>query len=101
MKNNNCLINLLKYILLLQNNSIHSCNAYNTRIITLYNKQGDVITTNDSPYYRVNKIKDNCVELLVLSLNDDVYSSTGQYITVNIKCICAVKCIEDVNVNNI
>lgn len=101
MKNNNCLINLLKYILLLQNNSITSCNAYNTRIITLYNKQGDVITTNDSLYYRVNKIKDNCVELLVLSLNDDVYSSTGQYITVNIKCICAVKCIDDVNVNNV
>ena len=101
MKNNTCLMNLLKFILLLQNNSINSCIAYNTRIITLYNKQGSLIATNGSPYYRINKIKDDCVEFLVLSLNDGIYSSTNQYITVNIRCICAVKCIEDVNVNNI
>lgn len=101
MKNNNCLMNLLKFILLLQDNSISNCIGYNTRVITLYNKQSSLITTNGSPYYRINKIKDDCVEFLVLTLTDDTYSSTGQYITVNIKCICAVKCIDDVNVSNI
>ena len=61
MNNNYCLINLLKFISLLQNNSINSCSLYNTRIITFYNKQGELFTTYDSPYYRLSNIRDNYI----------------------------------------
>ncbi len=119
MKNNNCLLNLLKLIVLLQNNSINNnetfgCDknylgpsfnyvCYNTRVLTLYNKQGNLITTNygtdSSSYYRVNRIMDNCVELLILRRENDTYYSTNQFITINMNCICAIKCISDVYVN--
>lgn len=101
MNNYSCLINLLKFIFLLQNNSINNCSLYNTRIITLYNKQGELITTDDSPYYRLSNILDNYIELLVLNLDNNIYSSTSRYISININCICAIKCINDVFINNI
>lgn len=127
MSGNNCIRNLLKLICLLQQNSINKCAldegcvkpflgptidniCYNTRIITLYRKDGELFTTTftnsdnevvTSSFFRVSSINDDCVTLLILENTEDTYSSTRQYITVNLNCICAVKCIEDVVVDNL
>lgn len=126
MKSNKCIRNLLKLINLLQNNSINNCSmndgctkpflgpsinniCYNTRVITLYKKNGDIFSTtynnNDvyvsSSFFRVNNLTDDCVTLLILEESEGNYYSTGQFITLNIGCICAIKCIDDVVVNNL
>lgn len=121
MKSNNCIRNLLRVICLLQSNSLDRCNfsdcskpflgpsinsvCYNTRVITLYNKNGDIFTStygdSSSSYFRIQSVFDNCVTLLILDYNNNEYISTGEFITINISCIGAVKCIEDVSINTI
>ena len=127
MKNNRCIANLLKFINLLQINSTNDdyhdnsckrpflgpiCNSicYNTRPITLYTKYGDLFETTytyneqtlTSSTFRIQKINDNCVTLLILHANpDNTYTSTNSYITVNLNCICAVKCLQDTLIENL
>lgn len=124
---NRCIKNLLKLICLLQNNSNNNCPAddgctkpflgpsatyicYNTRVITLYNKMGNLFTANyvddsgnnqTSTLFRVERVDDECATLLILNKDGDNYLSTNKFITVNLDCICAIKCIEDVVVSNI
>ena len=125
--NNNCIKNLLKVICLLQNNSSNkycfnnncikpflgpaeNCNCYNTRVITLYNKNGELFTadyldssnvSNSSSLFRIESINDDCCILTILSNNGNEYTSTNQGITININCICAIKCLDDIFLNNI
>ena len=107
MRNNHCIENLLKYILLLQNNSLNKCNTnlgssistYNTRVISLYKKDGTLYTINNSSIFRINNIDNNSLLLLILDNNNGNYTSTNQYITIDISCICAVRCIEDTYIN--
>lgn len=126
MNINNCIRNLLKFICVLQNNSLsasafdNDCSkpflgpnlsyaCYNTRVISLYNKFGNNLTANfiidnveyESSYFRVCEVNDNCCKLLILNKIDDSFISTKQFITVNISCICAIKCIEDAVVSNL
>lgn len=127
MDSNQCIKNLLKLIHLLQKNSLNKCCledgctkpflgptidniCYNTRVITLYKKDGTIFTTNyfddentlqTSSFFRVEKVNDNCVTLLILNEENGSYFSTNQCITVRIKCICAIKCISDVIVENL
>ena len=119
MNSNNCIGNLLKYIYLLQSNSTSSClkedctkpylgptislECYNTRVISLYKKDGTLFTVQygdnlSSSTFRIMNIYNDTVTLLVLSNSDDIYSSTNQFITVNINCICAVRCIVDTSI---
>ena len=117
---NSCIRNLLRLILLLQKNSVSNncldfgCSrsylgplfnfiCYNTRVITLYRKDGSLLTVpysnSESSYFRVNDINDNCVTLLILRRDNDNFYSTRETIIVNINCICAVKCISDVSID--
>ena len=60
--------------------------CYNTRPITLYNKDNSLLTVSGC-----------CAKLRVLIFNSDdaTYTKTNQFVTVNLKCFCAVKCLED------
>lgn len=124
---NRCIKNLLKLICLLQKNSENKCSledgctkpflgpsmnniCYNTRVITLYNKDNSLFTSNyinesgyqeESSLFRVEKVFDNCATLLILRKENNEYCSTGQTVTVKLECICAIKCLEDVIVNNL
>ena len=109
MSSKNCIGNLLKLICLLQDNSTSSCNlengcskpylgpssnsiCYNTRIIQLYRCNGTLMETTYT--------SDNGTLLLINYDNlGDTYNSTRQYITVDLACIGAVRCIRDVTVN--
>lgn len=124
MKYNTCIRNLLKLILVLQNNSIdisdisNDCTkpflgpsilneCYNTRVLTLYTKDGNLFESTfydtgklrNSPYFRVQDITDDCCTLLILDNIDGVFISTKQTVVVRLSCICAVKCITDVSVS--
>ncbi len=127
MGTNRCIKNLLKLICMLQQNSRNQCclengctkpflgptinnTCYNTRVITLYNKNGTLITSTytdsggivqTSSFFRIEKILDDCATFLILSENNGVYSSTHQYVTIRLSCVCALKCISDVVVENL
>jgi len=126
MSSKSCIGNLLKLICLLQNNSTCSCNledgcskpylgpssnscCYNTRIIQLYRCNGSLVETDytdsqgsvlSSNIYRVMSVDGGCCTLLIVDYDNtnDTYNSTHQFITINLDCIGAVRCIRDVTV---
>ena len=122
MENNYCIYNLLKLICLLQENSTSACSFqnecqkpflgpttvnpyYNTRVVSFYKKDGTLFTTdidgNTSSYFRIMNVENNSVTLLILINNDNTYTTTNQLITINISCICAIRCIEDIYLTNL
>lgn len=127
MAGNKCIKNLLRLICLLQNNSENKCSmddgctkpflgptttciCYNTRVITLYTKNGNLFTASyldnngieqTSSSFRVESVNDNCATLLILNGADGNYLSTNNYVSINLGCICAIKCIRDVVVSNL
>ena len=124
---NRCIKNLLKLICLLQDNSENSncleegcsksflgpninCICYNTRVITIYNKNGSLFTTTyidednvtqTSSLFRVERVLEDTCVLRILSEIDGDYVSTNNFITVNLGCICAIKCLDDVVIENL
>ena len=126
MRTNHCIRNLFRLICLLQENSVNrhcledGCSkpylgpdinqiCYNTRVVTLYTKNGTLLSSNyldngnilSSSFFRIEKVLDDCVVLRILSNVDDTYISTNSFITVNLGCICAVKCVVDTVVSNL
>lgn len=121
---NRCIKNLLKLIAMLQDNSVNNhvlengctkpflgpnatCICYNTRVISLYNKNGNLFSTNyvdsnnvsqSSSLFRVQTVNDDTVNLLILREDNGTYYSTNTFITVKIGCICAIKCVIDTTV---
>lgn len=115
MRNNNCILNLLKVIDLLQRNSVNSCNneegcirpflgpsntvsCYNTRPISLYTKDGSLFTFSGSSVFRVERVDDDCVVLQVLSGVNPNYTATGEVVTVSPRCFCAIRCFPDTSI---
>jgi len=113
MKDNYCIHNLLKFICLLQDNSIHACSSldecqkpylgpttinpyYNTRVVSFYKKDGTLFTSNTSSYFRIMNMNENCATFLILEKQNNTFSSTGEYITIHLRCIGAVCCIQDI-----
>lgn len=125
MNNENCLANILKVINILQNNvpelecdntctrpSLGEVNngCYNTRLITLYRCDNSLVTLPytqnntecETTVFRVMNVTNNSVNVLLIQDNDDgTYTSTNTYATINLNCICAIRCIGDTTLTNI
>ena len=128
--NCNCISDILKVIFLLQKNAecsddaIESCDKpslgmfattfYNTRPVMLYtcNSNGTtpwsapttrvVDPTATSSVFRVEKIDNCCATFRVLISNEDgSYTSTESFFTMNLECICCIRCLGDTYVENV
>lgn len=92
-----------------------SC-AYNTRPVTIYtcgccNERLELPVSRDpsenttSPIFRIEKLEDNCATFRVLTTegsgNNVTYSATDSFFTINLSCICILKCLGDAFVDNI
>ncbi len=100
--------------------------APNTRVFKLYNKEGELFKVHakhrcwKTPYFRVKNVFDDCCATLqvlkkvydsgteveseeeLMGLNSDFYfEATGDCITVDLDCFCAIQCVDDVFVDNI
>jgi len=98
--------------------------CYNTRPITLYTKNGSLFTVNynttassdstaastsSSFVFRVEEVCGCCAKLRILAINTTdataattgttTYTKTNQFITVNLKCFCVVKCLADISLD--
>lgn len=131
--NNCCICNILKVISVLQDKvskiddipstcdrpflgfaSNNNSYVYNTRPISLYNKDGSEVlmpyTLDErslkSSVFRVEKVDGCCTTLRVLapnSLEDSLfpYITTNDFFTVNCNCICAMRCLGDTYVDGV
>ena len=122
MNNANCLANILKAINVIQNNAMMiDCNntctkpilgeisttCFNTRLITLYQCDNSLVTlpftldgtTSETTVFRVMNVGNNSVNVLLIQDNGDgTYTSTNTYATINLSCICAIRCIGDTTI---
>ena len=126
----NCIADILKVILILQQsaNQSDSCletcdrgflgqqccpSFYNTRPIVLY-----TCNSNNTPLampisktptenvtsniFRVEKLDDCCATCRVLVANqDNTYTSTNSFFTINLDCVCCIRCLDDVFVEGV
>ncbi len=126
-KKENCIIEILQVINVLQNNACAdgcllscdrpalgggtNCIICNTRPIMIYScgsngvawsmptsRDPSVTTTNN--VFRVEKVENNCVTFRVLQANTDEtstypYTSTDSLFTMDVSCICAIRCLND------
>lgn len=121
---NNCMADILKVILILQRNSggndscLDTCDrgflgqqccpvCFNTRPITLYtcgtgntalampiSKSPTETTT--STVFRLEKLDDCCATFRVLIVNENnTYTSTNSFFTLNLDCLCVIRCLDD------
>ncbi len=125
--NNNCLANILKVINVLQNNAEEDCPnnnsctrpflgnfptviCFNTRLVTFYRCDNSLITL---PYtldgiaattsiFRVESVSNDSVTVLLIQDNGDgTYTNTNTFATINLGCVCAIRCIGDTTITNV
>ena len=128
MNNENCLANILNAITVLQNaTSNTSCDdsnctrpflgelpngsCFNTRPVTFYRCDNSLVTlpytlidntTGETTVFRVDSVTGNSVRVLLLISNDNgTYTNTNNYATINLGCICAIRCLADTTINNV
>ncbi len=125
--NNNCLAKILKVINVLQNNAEDDCNTnnsctrpflgnfpeiicFNTRLVTLYRCDNSLVTlpytldgvNSTTTIYRVENVSDDAVTVLLIQDNGDgTYTNTNTFATINLGCICAIRCIGDTTITNV
>ncbi len=115
MRNNNCILNLLKVIDLLQKNSTTGCSlelgcdrpylgpsstmiCYNTRPISLYKKDGSLFQVANYSVFRVEKVENDCVVLQALSGTSPNFVATGEMVTISANCFCVIRCFPDTSI---
>ncbi len=126
-----CLGKLLKVIDILQKNASNndcfdsSCTrpylgvtpnivCFNTRPVTFYTCNGTSFSanytingvTNQSNVFRIEDVNNCCVKCRILRPNDTgeedrLYLKTNEYVTINLNCICAVSCLNDIIIDNL
>lgn len=128
---NNCIAKILNVINVLQNNADkidcpdNTCTkpflgptnnviCFNTRPIMLYRCDNNPVTLNytdtngnnqTTDIFRVQNVSDDCVGVLLLAENtvDGVttYTNTNTFATINLDCVCAIRCLADSIVDNV
>ncbi|MBQ8681737.1 MAG: hypothetical protein IJ509_02375 [Bacilli bacterium] len=120
----NCIADILKVILILQQsvNQIDSCietcdrgflgqqccpTCYNTRPIMLFTCGSNGIPLsmpiskspteeNTSNIFRLEKLDECCATFRVLTVNcDNNYTATNSFFTINLDCLCIIRCLDD------
>ena len=121
----NCIAEILKVILILQqsvsqgDSCLETCDrgflgqqccpiCYNTRPVVLYTcgSNGTPLSlpiskdpneTVTSSISRVEKIDDCCATFRVLTYNTATatYTATNSFFTINLNCVCAIRCLDD------
>ncbi len=89
--------------------------CFNTRPVTLYRCDNSLVTLNytnanneelTTTIFRVENVNNDSVGVLLLEQTIDeegniTYLNTNTYATINLKCICALRCLNDVIVDNV
>ena len=128
MNNEHCLAKILKVINVLQNNAerndcdannsctrpflgdIPSIICFNTRLVTFYRCDNSLVTLpytfngtdGTTTIFRVEGVNKDSVNVrLILDNGDGTYTNTNNFATINLGCICAIRCIGDIDLEGI
>lgn len=115
MDNNNYILDILKLINGLQKNATiidnnNGCtkpilgninSTFNTRPVTFYLCNNTPLTISytdgETSLFRVEKIDGSCVTVRLLISDDTGISATNEFATININCIAAIMCSNDIS----
>ena len=126
---NNCMADILKVILILQQTAddndccLDSCDRgflgqqcypvnYNTRPISFYTCNNleplampisrIPTETATSTIFRLEKLDGCCATCRVLVVGDDnTYTSTNSFFTIDLDCLCVIRCLDDTFVEGV
>ena len=77
--------------------TLYTCGCCNTSLQIPISKLPNETTTSN--VFRIEKLDDNCAtfRVLVANVEDDIvtYTSTNSFFTINLDCICVLKCLAD------
>ena len=77
--------------------TLYTCGCCNTALQMPISKLPTETTTSN--VFRIEKLDDNCATFRVLipTVEDDIvtYTSTNSFFTINLDCICVLKCLAD------
>jgi len=77
--------------------TLYTCGCCNTQLQIPVSKLPNETTTSN--VFRIEKLDDNCATFRVLipTVEDDIvsYTSTNSFFTINLDCICVLKCLAD------
>ena len=80
--------------------TIYTCGCCNTKLALPITKDPNETVT--SSVFRIEKLDDNCAtfRVLVATVNDGVttYTATDSFFTINLNCVCVLKCLNDTNI---
>ncbi len=79
--------------------------SFNTRPVTFYSCNNSLLTVNyyvdnvlnTSSVFRIEDVNNSCVTVRLLAQDEDTYTATNEFATININCICAIRCLNDIN----
>lgn len=118
---NNHLLDIIRLIYNMQENitgnecNLNNCTRpilgptetlYNTRPITLYLCNNTPLeiqydnngTVETSSIFRIEGINNSCVTVRLLTDNNGTITSTNETATINMNCIAAIRCLDDINI---
>ena len=80
---------------------INSNNVLNTRPISFYTCPTNTLWTmpydgGTSSVFRVEQVEDCCCTCRVLSPTENGYEATNSFFTINLNCIGAIRCLDDI-----
>ena len=77
--------------------TLYTCGCCNTALQIPVSKLPNETTTSN--VFRIEKLDDNCATFRVLipTIEDDTvtYTSTNSFFTINLDCVCVLKCLAD------
>lgn len=84
--------------------SLYTCSSGNTPVTLPISKDPDETTT--SSVFRLEKLDGCCATFRVLAPNPDTSSinpfiSTNSFFTINLNCVCIIRCLNDTFVDTI
>lgn len=77
--------------------TLYTCGCCNTALQIPISKLPNETTTSN--VFRIEKLDDNCAtfRVLVPTVDDDTvtYTATNSFFTINLDCVCVLKCLSD------
>ena len=111
----NCISEILNRIIHLQRNSFRNCpqegcdrpflgpdniECFNTRPISFYNcTTGTAWEVDGSTIFRLESLDDCCCTCRILNFENGTYTSTNEFFTINLDCVSAIKCFDDISLS--
>ena len=83
--------------------TLYTCGCCNTQLQIPISKNPTETTTSN--VFRIEKLDNNCAtfRVLVPTVEDDIvtYTATNSFFTINLDCICVLKCLADTLIDSL